>query len=277
VRTPDSTQLRRHRLLRPVTALALRALGALAAGCLLTGCAVLEQATAAPGLRPGLDVPSEPVELVAHPIGTPPPVTGGEGGFRFLQVHADGSPVTFDPCRPVHVVVNPAQEPAGGRALLVDALSELSMATGLQFVMDGETTEVMTRNRATYQPDRYGDRWAPVLVTWDAEEANPLLAGGVLGRAGPLPFTGRQQDSTRWVSGQAIFNAPALATQLSTGHDQDAKAVLLHELAHIVGLHHVADPYQVMFDTNSYPMSSYRAGDRRGLAELGLGRCYDDY
>jgi len=44
-----------------------------------------------------------------------------------------------------------------------------------------------------------------------------------------------------------------------------------------VGLDHVTDPYQVMYDTNAYPPPSYRAGDRRGPAELGLGRCYDDY
>jgi hypothetical protein len=32
-----------------------------------------------------------------------------------------------------------------------------------------------------------------------------------------------------------------------------------------------------MFDTNAYPLSTYRAGDRRGLEQLGLGRCFDDY
>ena len=52
---------------------------------------------------------------------------------------------------------------------------------------------------------------------------------------------------------------------------------IAHELGHVVGLDHVADPYQVMHDTNAYPLPSYRAGDRRGLAELGLGRCYDDF
>ena len=53
--------------------------------------------------------------------------------------------------------------------------------------------------------------------------------------------------------------------------------MLLHELGHLVGLGHVADPYQVMYDTNAYPLPSYRSGDLRGLAKLGLGRCFDDY
>ena len=75
----------------------------------------------------------------------------------------------------------------------------------------------------------------------------------------------------------AVFNTPALAARMPLGQAGDAQAVLLHELAHVVGLDHVTDPYQVMYDTNAYPPPSYRAGDRRGPAELGLGRCYDDY
>jgi hypothetical protein len=257
--------------------LAVVAVLAPTAASALTGCTALQQAAAAPGKRPGVDVPSDPFEASSRPIGNPPTVVGGEGGYAFMLQHADGSPVTFDPCRPVHVAVNPSLEPAGGRELLLQALGELSRATGLRFVMDGDTTEVMTVDRRTYQPDTYGDRWAPVLVTWDSPASNPLLAGDVLGRAGPQPFTGTAADSTRWVTAQAVFNAPALDAQLRLGHDEDAKAVLLHELAHVVGLDHVADPYQVMHDTNAYPLPSYRAGDRRGLAELGLGRCYDDF
>ncbi|HET9945468.1 MAG TPA: hypothetical protein VFR56_07425 [Actinomycetes bacterium] len=249
----------------------------LLAATALTGCTALGQAAAAPGKRPGIDVPSDPAEASPRPIGTPPAVSGGEGGYAFMAQHTDGSPVTFDPCRPVHVAVNPAHEPAGGRDLLLEALGELSSATGLQFVMDPDTTEVMSAGRRTYQPDLYGDRWAPVLITWDSPASNPLLAGDVLGRAGPQPFAGTAPDSTRWVTAQAVFNAPALDAQMRLGRDEDAKAVLLHELAHVVGLHHVTDPYQVMYDTNAYPLPSYRAGDRRGLAELGLGRCYEDY
>ena len=72
------------------------------------------------------------------------------------------------------------------------------------------------------------------------------------------------------MSGLAVFNAPALTQQLSQRRRQ-ARAVLLHELGHLVGLAHVTDPFQVMYNTNSYPLASYHAGDRRGLALFGLG------
>jgi Matrixin len=243
--------------------------------CTLTACSALSAATALPGQRPGVDVPSRiPLEAARQPLGQPAIAPGGSGGYTFLVAHPDGSPVAFDPCRPVHVVVRPDGEPPGGRSLLLSVLGELSAATGLQFIDDGATTEGPDPERPAYQPERYGDRWAPVLVVWSSPAETTMLEANVLGRAGPDPFgTGADQ---RYVSGLAVFNAPALTDQLTHGDDEKARAVLLHELGHLVGLGHVTDPFQVMYDTNSYPLARYRAGDRRGLAELGLGRCFDD-
>lgn len=248
----------------------------LVASTALAGCAGVRSVFAPPGARPGVDVPTRSAAGPAIRLGTPALPPGGQGGYSFLRTRADGSPVTFDPCRPIHVVIRPDHEPEGGRDLLLAALAEVSEATGLQFLDDGRTDEPPGDLRATYQPERYGDRWAPVLITWSTAVESPDLAEGILGRAGPDAF-GRDEDDLRFVTGSAVFNGPALDAQLRQGEDEKARAVLLHELGHLVGLGHVTDPYQVMFDTNAYPLPSYRAGDLRGLEKLGLGRCFKDY
>jgi hypothetical protein len=229
------------------------------------------------GLRPGVDVPSGPGEVARAPLGAPPLAPPGIGGYAFSLTHADGSPVTFDPCRAVHYVVRPGGEPKGGLDLVHWAFGQLSAATGLQFVDDGATDEAPSDTRAPYQPDRYGDRWAPVLVAWSSAAETSMLTKGVLGRAGPDTFSVRHADSERFVSGLAVFDGAAINRQLRTGDESKARAVLLHELGHLVGLAHVTDPYQVMFDTNAYPLAEYRAGDLRGLEQLGRGRCFRDF
>jgi hypothetical protein len=275
-RSADDSQVdrsQRSRRIRGPVAAVLTLLALLVLSGALSGCAQLRAAVAPPGRRPGVDLPSRPPLGVAdHPLGRPALAPAGAGGYAFLATHPDGSPVAWDPCRQVHVVVRPDGEPPGGRSLLISVLGELGADTGLQFVDDGATEEAPDPDRPAYQPDRYGDRWAPVLVAWSSPAETSMLTPQILGRAGPDPF-GSGADE-RYVSGLAVFNAPALTQQLRTGEQDKARAVLLHELGHLVGLAHVTDPFQVMFDTNSYPLASYHAGDRRGLELLGMGRCY---
>jgi hypothetical protein len=258
---------RASRLLLP-----LIAVGLLAGS--VSGCATLRAAAAAPGSRPGVDVPSHPADdLAPQPLGRPDLAPSGVGGYAFLAVRPDGSPVAWDPCRPIHVVVRPDGEPPGGRSLLLSVLGELSATSGLRFVDDGSTTEPPGEDRSPYQKARYGDRWAPVLVTWSSPAETAMLSDQILGRAGPDSYGSGAER--RFVSGTAVFNAPLIARQLTTGDAAKARAVLLHELGHLVGLGHVADPFQVMYQTNSYPLARYHAGDLRGLELLGQGRCFD--
>jgi len=64
------------------------------------------------------------------------------------------------------------------------AAATVPRATGLRLVYDGPTTE-STKDRDAYQPDRYGDRWAPVLVTWATTREVPDFDDDVPRQAGP--------------------------------------------------------------------------------------------
>jgi hypothetical protein len=87
--------------------------------------------------------------------------------------------VAYDPCRPIHYVIRPQGQPAGGNKIVTDAVLRVSKATGLRFVFDGATSEAPSRERPSYQPERYGDRWAPVLISWVTSRENPDFAADV--------------------------------------------------------------------------------------------------
>lgn len=68
-----------------------------------------------------------------------------------------------------------------------DSVARITELTGLRFVVDGYTDEPPSEDRPPCQPERYGDRWAPVLIGWQDEAENPALAGNVVGEAAAPP------------------------------------------------------------------------------------------
>jgi hypothetical protein len=227
------------------------------------------------GAVPGVarQAPPPGLEESTAPLGAPPDVAAGpEGdGYRFSQ-HQDatGGPVTWSPCRPIHYVVRTAHQPEGGKALLRDAVAQVSAATGLRFVDDGTTDEGPSEDRGAYQPERYGDRWAPVLIAWATADEVPDFGVDVAGEAGPIWVTPASGASV-YVSG-VVYLDPA---KLAGAPPAAAKAVVLHELGHLVGLAHVNDAGAVMFPRAS-GVTAYASGDLAGLAALGRGACRPD-
>ncbi|MCY7365222.1 MAG: matrixin family metalloprotease [Frankiaceae bacterium] len=192
-----------------------------------------------------------------------PAAAGWSAGY----VDEDGNPGRWDPCEPIPFVVQAGWIPDAGRADLAEALRRLSEASGLRFVDEGDTDELPSRDRTAYQPERYGERWAPLLIGWLPAEATDVgLGGGVQGvsAAVAVPSTG----GPSLVSGQVVLDASnRLAAGFGAGTTDGE--VLLHELAHAVGLGHVLDPTQVMYPQTTSSESVFGAGDRAGLAAVG--------
>jgi hypothetical protein len=223
------------------------------------------------------DTPIPGVEAAPAPLGRPlpPPPRGGTYGFVTLQ--ADGvTPVTYDPCRPVHYVLNVAEAPPGGEQLVREAVQRLSAVTGLQFRFDGVTDEVAVPGRSSFQPERYGDRWAPVLIDWQSDVENPSLAGDQVGEAGSAAASLGDGPKV-YVSGTVSLDATQLPDLLDDRHGEDVvRAVVLHELGHLVGLAHVDDESQLMYPETRRGVTDYADGDLTGLSRLGAGPCVPD-
>lgn len=222
----------------------------------------------------GTDSPTPGREESKEPVGRPVTPARTSRSYAFIRTQdRGGEPVAYDPCRPIHYVVRPDQAPPGGAALVKEAVDRVSRATGLRFVADGGTTELPSRDRDAFQPKRYGDRWAPVLIAWRTAKQYPPLAGDTVGEGGSVAI-GVDGRPTVFVSGQVVLDGPDLRDMMRTaGGREEALGVLLHELGHVVGLDHVKDRTQLMYRSTVRGITDYGDGDLTGLAALGRGPC----
>ena len=207
------------------------------------------------------------VHFIAHPrrllaAATPP---AGSGGYAAQQAR-------FDPCQPIRYVVSGVPPFPGAGQLLTSAITEVSRVTGLLFVYAGTTDEAASTVRPAYEPSRYGKRWAPVLVAWTDPATVTALGGHVVGLGGASSVT--RNGETSDVSGIVFLDAADLARMASRPNGPaEVRAVMLHELGHLVGLKHVADPSAIMYPRVSASVLDYSPGDLRGLAYAGGAAC----
>ncbi|MGV8976468.1 MAG: matrixin family metalloprotease [Cellulomonas sp.] len=194
------------------------------------------------------------------------------GSYAFLDVTASGAPVGFDPCRPVGYVVRPDGAPAAGDQLIAEAVATISGATGLAFVDAGYTSEEPVLDRPLVQA-RYGDGWAPVLLAWSDDGAYPELSGPTAGLGGASVVPAAKGSGEFLAGGRVLLDAPDLTAILASpdGYAR-ARAVIVHEVAHVVGLDHVADAAELMAPTMG-ALTELGPGDRAGLALVGQVPC----
>ncbi|HSL10647.1 MAG TPA: hypothetical protein VLA82_04980 [Actinomycetota bacterium] len=186
----------------------------------------------------------------------------------FLAFRIDGSPLRWNPCDTIHYVINPSRAPEGSVEDVHEAVRQVSRATGIAFAYDGLTDEVPTRRRQSVQRDRYGERWAPVLIAWvDPDETDIDFerdtheAAAVAAPARPL--TGEELLVTGFVAMNLEDpNPPGFGWPGAQG------PVLLHELGHVMGLAHIDTPGEIMEKAGG-GVTGFGPGDLEGLRRLG--------
>jgi len=201
----------------------------------------------------------------------PPSGSGEQQRASYIFLHlANGKPIRWNPCRPIHYVVNADLGPPDSVDLVGEATQRVTDATGISFVYDGPTKELPSGTRPIYQPQRYGEEWAPVLIAWVHPSASALSFGPAdhqaLGVALPLlQFAGDRPY--QYLSGEIAMNADdALPDNFNI--PGSAGLVLQHELGHIVGLGH-AKVYGELMGTTGGGMLDWGPGDLEGLRQLG--------
>lgn len=187
---------------------------------------------------------------------------------EFLAVRQDGSPLRWNPCEPIHYVVNPGRSPDGSVGDVHEAVERVAAATGITFVYDGLTDEPLTGHRRTYQPSRYPGRWAPVLVGWVDPDTSDISFkdGEHVAAAVARPMLPPSHDEvivSGWIAmSEDDPNPPGFAFPGSQG------PTLLHEWGHILGLGHIEADGQLM-EPSGGGMRDFGPGDLSGLERLG--------
>jgi len=111
-----------------------------------------------------------------------------------------------------------------------------------------------------------------VLVSWQTEAENPEFASDVAGLAGSATVE-PSGGSRLFVTGSVELDAAAFDRMLvEDAGAAVARAILPHELGHLVGLAHVSDGGQLMYPSTSAVLD-FAPGDLSGLAKLGSGEC----
>lgn len=180
----------------------------------------------------------------------------------------------WNPCAVIRYRVNYGNAPAGALTDIKSAVARVAWATGMTFAYDGATTVVPTTSYGVNAP--LSSR-PPLVFAWAAAgtgtgKSNLLSGGNQAGVGGWRArgwSIGSEVHKTRIFTGFVVLNTSSKGLPAGFGSGRLSRGgLLMHELAHAVGLNHVADRSQVMNPVLG-PNASWGAGDLAGLRKVG--------
>ncbi len=231
--------------------------------------AAVGAATACTALLASAPTAPELTRHLSEPHAVMSGITSPTMGSAYTIAHlVNGRPLHWDACTPIRWRFRAAGAPAGGLAVLTNAVAQIARQTGTRWVYAGAVRELPTTGSL---PSRPGG--APsVLIGWADARTSDLLAGqakGVLGVTRSQWFTstrnGVVQDA--WLTNAVV--ALDRTDRLPLRGGVSWQTVALHELAHAMGLDHAGSSRQLMHPVLQPSLGGLQAGDVAGLRRVG--------
>ncbi|HSV38300.1 MAG TPA: matrixin family metalloprotease [Nocardioidaceae bacterium] len=179
-----------------------------------------------------------------------------EGHYAYLVVQPGNpdEPVRYPACQPLSYAVS-GEGLDSEHELIDEAVVEIAAATGLRFVPLGSATEGAT-----------------IVIRWTDSTGEPRLAGDTVGIGGSSSVVDPESGLRYFTKGRIDLDTPDLTTTLIQHGPEEVRAVMMHELGHVIGLDHVDDRNELMYQRN-IGKTDFGPGDKEGLAILGKGPC----
>lgn len=187
--------------------------------------------------------------------------------YAFLLANGD-QPVAYSSCKPIQVAVYPAGGPPDAEQLVREAVDRVRGVTGLDIRVIGSFGGHAPNWNFEAAPIGPND---PVSVSWQDGAAIAEMTSDTAGLGGSPVLTSPSGTQYR-VAGTIALSRDYYRLLTQNGDHAEAKAVLLHELGHVLGLGHVDSPRELMYDGNN-GQTDYGPGDLEGLRKLGKGPC----
>ncbi len=184
----------------------------------------------------------------------------GTSTYAFVLDGPDNRPVGWDPCEPIHYVVNPEGAPGNWEDVVESSVEEVEDASGFDFTYDGETDD-----RTFGQRPIEDDETHAVLIAWATADEEPKLSGKAVGIGGSTPV--RQGARVRFVAGLVVLDEEAAQQMMVGGRSRAQELILAHELGHVLGLDHVDDTGELM-NPEYVGQNGFGDGDVEGLQIL---------
>lgn len=184
----------------------------------------------------------------------------GGPGYSFARLQPDRvSPATW-PCQgTIPIEVNPVNAPSDYAALVAGAIARVNDASGFGFEVVGETSDRDFLDRGV----------GPILLGFaDATELE-MLADDAVGIGGSTYAVDAAGGRLTAVGGLVALDTDVFTDDLPR---QYAEAILIHELAHVLGLGHTEARGELMRSTGS-GQTDFGPGDLAGLAHLREAAC----
>lgn len=188
----------------------------------------------------------------------------GHNSYAFIGTDpANGDPVTWDHCAAIRYQVNPEGAPENWQAMVTAAFDDIEKHSGFVFMDAGET-----KNRVlsgAWSPG--ASRGEPILIIWSSQGRMHSLQGNTVGLGGAAPMT--VDGRLRLVTGTIALDRESHSRTYDPMTSRDQQLILEHEIGHVLGLDHVADPRQLM-------AASYNGQDGLGKGDInGLKALHD--